>query len=258
MLNKLQRILFSTLLSLACIAAHANADWQHPDYLFKAFKEVALKNEYAPTLGRVHKWQRPVRFKFKYHSLARNILIEDLFIEQFKHLSSITQHPIKRTTAKPNLTIHLTRDESYGKVIAKATGSMVENLNRDSNCMGTFQTDSRGAIIGGQIVLPVDHLFSRGLLVSCIIEETTQVMGLPNDSDWVHPSIANDKSDIVFLTGLDYLFLKILYAAEIEAGMHGHKLDILIKKTIEQLKQNHEIRQAPKTVNQQGLYPLVN
>ncbi len=41
----------------------------------------------------------------------------------------------------------------------------------------------------------------------------------PNDSDWVSLSMANDKSVLDLLTGLDYLLLKILYDNRLHAGM---------------------------------------
>lgn len=72
--------------------------------------------------------------------------------------------------------------------------------------MGWFKTNGKNEIISAEIVLPLDHVFSRGLLISCIIEESTQVLGLPNDSDWVHPSIANDARKVELLIGLDYIF----------------------------------------------------
>jgi hypothetical protein len=82
-----------------------------------------------------------------------------------------------------------------------------------------FKHNKQSELISVLVIIPVDHAMSYGLLSACIIEELTQAMGLPNDSDWVIPSIANDKSVLDLLTGLDYLLLKILYDNRLHAGM---------------------------------------
>lgn len=258
MLIKIYLTLLFCLLSMFSITSFSSQDWQNPEYIFKAFKEIALKNEYRPTQQKILKWTQPIVYQFKYHQIPTNQLIEELFRHQFQHLQSITGHPIKRDNTNPNLTIHLTPDENYGSVIKSYTNTRIKNLNSESHCMASIQTSSLGEITNAQIVLPVDHVFSRGLLVSCVIEETTQIMGLPNDSDWVYPSIANDRSKIVFLSGLDYIMLKILYSQNIRPGEKGKSLDKKLKQLILGMSQNNQIQQATERVSQQGLYPLVN
>ncbi len=253
------RITIGILLVLVAFSSYASpSDWQKPDYIFHAFKEIALKNEYQSTSSRILKWQRPIRYTFQYHQLPKNPLVEQLVNVHFKHLQAITHHAIQQTEQKPNLVVHLTTDANYAQVIQQHTPSRIANIDRESHCMGSFQTNKYGQIYRGQIVIPVDHAFSRGLLVSCIIEESTQLMGLPNDSDWVNPSIANDASKIEFLTGLDYVMLKILYSQSVSAGMSGKSLDQQLREVIAELRRNGEIQKAAKTVNQSGLYPLTN
>ncbi len=124
--------------------------------------------------------------------------------------------------------------------------------------MGSFALNAQNQIEQAVVIIPVDHVYSRGLLVACIVEETTQVMGLPNDSDWVNPSIANDASRIELLTGLDYLLLKILYDSNLKAGMPLSQSQPIIKKIISDLQKNHQIKNAQHEVNKTGLYPLLN
>lgn len=251
----------SLLLSVS-VSVYANElnDWQNPKYIQKAFNEIALKNEYRSSQQRILKWHQPIKYHFQYHQIPRNQMVEQLFHAHLKQLSQITELPIKYTNAsnQASLVIHLTADINYKKVIQTYTPSRVKDLATESNCMGSFTTSASKEIINGQIVLPLDHVFSRGLLVACIIEETTQLMGLPNDSDWVNPSIANDASKIEFLTGLDYLFLKILYSKQIKAGMNINQSQPIITKIISKLQKSKEIEKASRKVNQQGLYPLAN
>ena len=261
-------ILSIALLSLpisVCLAQPLNQpvaqqlpDWKQPDYILQAFKEIALKNEYKKTNGAILKWQTPIRYEFIYHGLKQNLLVEELFNAHLQQLSQITGLVIEPSQESANLKIHLTPDRLYEEVIKQHTLSKVTGLHTESHCMGSLKTRNKGEIYQAEIVIPVDHVFSRGLLVSCIIEESTQILGLPNDSDWVYPSIANDKSKIEFLTGLDYLFLKILYSKNIKAGMRGKPLEQKLKNRIQALHLAGEVEMADEKVKAVGLYPLTN
>lgn len=241
-------------------------EWQSPSYIQKAFNEIALKNEYQKTQHRILKWQTPIVYQFIYHDLPQNLDLETLFKKHLKHLHLITQHPIQALTdintsqlpAQPNLLIHLTRDINYARVIQQVSRTTVKSLARESHCMGTFRKNGQGAIEQGVIIIPVDHVYSRGLLVSCIVEESTQLMGLPNDSDWVNPSIANDASKVELLTGLDYLFLKILYNPKLKVGMPMSLSQPIIKQIIDELRNEGMIEKAQQEVNRHGLYPILN
>ncbi|HBQ44629.1 MAG TPA: hypothetical protein DD716_03140, partial [Thiomicrospira sp.] len=108
------------------------------------------------------------------------------------HLQDNTEHdngPSKANQAE-NLNIVFVQDKFYKQAINYFTKSSVKNIHKESNCMATINTNSQSEIQSATVIIPIDHAMSRGLLVSCIVEELTQVMGLPNDSDWVNPSIA--------------------------------------------------------------------
>ncbi len=235
--------------------------WQSPNYIQKAFNEIALKNEYGKTQRRIIKWQKPIFYKFIYHNLPQNSVVENLFNQHLKHLQHITLQPIQLISnkqQKPNLLIHLTKDADYGRIIQQVSKSRVKNIERESHCMGSFALNAQNQIEQAVVIIPVDHVYSRGLLVTCIVEETTQVMGLPNDSDWVNPSIANDASKIELLTGLDYLFLKILYDSSLQAGMPFSQSQPIIKNIINRLQKNNLINNAQQQVNKEGLYSVLN
>ena len=257
-LSILTVLLPSTLLA----AKEQIAPWQNPAYIQKAFNEIALKNEYKKTNMAVLKWKHPIRYQYIYHEMPKNPLVESVYEAHLEHLHQITGHPFHHLATnskiKPNLTIHFTRDESYGRVIKEHTKSKVKNIERESNCMGSFSRNRKNEITSAVIIIPTDHVYSRGLLVACVVEETTQIMGLPNDSDWVNPSIANDASKIELLTGLDYLFLKILYDKRLSIGMPFKQNQEVIKTVVRELQRAGEIKAAARKVNQLGLYPLLN
>ncbi|MCF6299359.1 MAG: DUF2927 domain-containing protein [Thiomicrorhabdus sp.] len=252
------------LFSTSTLASTQNAEqpWQDPVYIQKAFNEIALKNEYRATEGRILKWRSPIRYQFVYHNLKKNPLIEKLFHTHLQHLKTITGHPIQphqpHHIGQANLLIHLTPDALYDQVIQDTSPQAVKGLARSSHCMAGFQRNRQNVITNAQVIIPVDHVFSKGLLVTCIVEETTQILGLPNDADWVNPSIANDATKIELLTGLDYLFLKILYDKSLKAGLPYPQNQKNIQRIIKKLASSGEIKHASKTINQTGLYPELN
>ncbi|MDG6779166.1 DUF2927 domain-containing protein [Thiomicrorhabdus sp. zzn3] len=235
-------------------------DWQDPAYIEKAFMEIAFKSEYRHGVSTLGKWNRstPIRYQFIYQQTARNPMIESLFQAHLDHLVQITSQPIERNDQYANLKIILTQDRLYKKAIREFTHSQVENLERDSHCMASYQRAKNGEIRQAVVILPVDHVFSRGLLASCVVEETTQIMGLPNDSDWVTPSIANDSSQLELLSGLDYIFLKILYNRGLKAGMDIKQSRKIIQQIIHTLQKNGTIKAAETQVKTHGLYRLLN
>ncbi len=235
--------------------AFAFNQWQDPNFIKKAFIEIALKNEYQKTAMKVVKWSKPIRYTFLYEGLPKNDLIERLTHSHLKHLSQITEHPIYQTDKdSANLNIVFTKDKFFKQSIQKHGKIHDQHLAQTSNCIAFFQRNSKHQITQATVIIPVDHAMSRGLLPACIVEETTQIMGLPNDSDWVHPSIANDASRLDLLTGLDYIMLKILYDDRLKAGTDLQNTTYTVKEIIAELKQNNEIKNAFRSVKKGGLY----
>jgi len=247
-------------ISLLSPLTFAKQTWQDINYIQKAFNEIALKNEYRPTSMKVLKWQTPIRYDIRFYKMKPFELAKTQTEIHLNHLQEITEHPFLINTGKrkPNFSIIFTQDKNYKKAIQKFSTSTIKDIERDSNCMGQFKTNQQSEIVSAVVIIPIDHAMSKGLLTACIIEELTQVMGLPNDSDWVNPSIANDSSKIEFLTGLDYLFLKILYHKEIKANAPKQEIQQTIKHILEKLKSNKTIQRAHYLVNKKGLYPYAN
>lgn len=253
-------IWFTILFSLPTFSFAKQNDWQSLDYIEKAFIEIAFKREYRADVHQVDKWVQPIHYQFIYHRLKGPIaFIETLANTHLAHLKKITGHPITLSTSKQstNFRIILTKDEYYQSSIHKFTQSNVKDIARKSNCMATFKRNARHEITAVTIIIPVDYAMSKGLLPACIVEETTQAMGLPNDSDWVSPSIANDASKLDLLTGLDYVFLKLLYQPQLKPGMNVNTAKPVIEKTLKRFKENNLIKNAAHSVNQEGLYPLL-
>lgn len=234
-------------------------DWQDTAYIEKAFIEIAFKREYQSGTQRLNKWTTPIRYQVHYEGLEPVEMVNRLVTAHLNHLAHITEHSIRPSANQTpaNLKVIITPEANYLASIQKYTRSNVQDIERTSHCMATFRLNSAQAIIGATVIIPLDHVMERGLLPACVVEELTQVMGLPNDSNWVAPSIANDASKLDLLTGLDYVFLKLLYRPELKPGMSLQTARPIIQHQLNQFSKQGLIQQAPFKVNQRGLYPLL-
>jgi hypothetical protein len=91
-----------------------------------------------------------------------------------------------------------------------------------------------GTILGALVLIRAG--LPDALLRSCIEEELTQAMGLPNDDAGVRPSIFNDGKEFGVLTAHDELLLRILYDPRLEPGMTPGTAMPVVRQVIAELR----------------------
>lgn len=236
----------------------AENDWKKTDYIIQAFGEVALNNEYDNAKHGVRKWRMPIRV-FIEHQVGDRALHTQLVQMHLAHLAKITGHDIQWTNTPSEANIHLvfTRQSQWASEVERLMGpSAAKNLH-GSVCIGTFALNRQHEIARAWIIIPVDQAKMHGKLVACVVEEITQVLGLPNDSEKVFPSIFNDKTPQDLLTGLDFILLKLLYSPSISAGMTADEVKQPLQTLIAQWLRDGTVANADKSVRQGELYPLL-
>ena len=92
----------------------------------------------------------------------------------------------------------------------------VKKMIEVSTCFAKFGT-KKNKIRWAIAVFPSHH--PQDYMRACVVEEMTQVLGLPNDSNAVKPSIFNDQSRYFELTPHDRLMVRMLYNPRITVGM---------------------------------------
>ena len=253
--GRASRGLLALLLLLAGHSARADERWQSNSYLTESFMAIAMEREYGEAKQtRFARWQQPIRLQLINES-GDKPLQADVVKVQAAHLARITGHPISMVTAKPNLTLIMT-DYSKMKSWANRTMGNDPSVNialKEGLCLANFATNPQHEISRATIIIPVDYSRAKGRFLDCVVEEFTQVMGLPNDSDKVFPSIFNDNSIDSFLTGLDYVLLKMVYHPALKAGMSSDEIRAVLPIALADLRAKGEIRKANRRVQQQSL-----
>jgi hypothetical protein len=254
-LRRGSRGLLALLLLLAGHSAQADERWQRDSYLVESFMAIAMEREYGEAKQtRFARWQQPIRLQLINESGDKPLQAEVVKV-QAAHLARITGHPISMVTAKPNLTLIMT-DYSKMKSWANRTMGNDPSVNialKEGLCLANFATNPQHEISRATIIIPVDYSRAKGRFLDCVVEEFTQVMGLPNDSDKVFPSIFNDNSIDSFLTGLDYVLLKMAYHPALKPGMSSDEIRAALPTALADLRAKGEIREANRRVQQQSL-----
>lgn len=193
------------------------------DYLVDAFADIALGNEYESKPGQLRKWTSPIRYAL-IHQVGDRDLHERLIATQMAHLTQLSGLDIGPATnaGSANFLIVLSGETQLKDDLKRYFGwnsaAQRERFFRETVCLGVMRA-RRGQIFRGVAIIPVDRARARGKLVACVVEELTQLLGLPNDSERVFPSVFNDRSTDEFLSPLDVILLRMLYDPRLKPGM---------------------------------------
>lgn len=256
-------IALTILLATSPARAGEPAHWKSVDYLVDAFVEIALGSEHDVRRRQVRKWTTPIYYALV-HQAGDAELHGRLIQTHFEHLAALTGLKIARATSSDpaNYLVVLTSESHLKDDLQRHLGwnsaEQREKFFRETVCLGTFTSSRRnGRITRAVAIIPVDRARARGKLPACIVEELAQVLGLPNDSDKVYPSIFNDHSTDVFLTGLDVLLFKMLYDPRVVHGMEEAELRPLLRTIAAEIARNGGFEQAEQAAAAGGLSGLI-
>ena len=214
--------------------------WHDKEFIADSFVKISLRDEYSTNSKRnmIRKWHQPIRAYVK-STVGNAKLQKEMVGVQLNHLAVITGHSIGFVSSidDANLIIIFTLKNNMTNSM-KALGLYNEGsatILEEAACLANITVTNKGEIFKAAIHIPVDSTRSSGLFLNCIVEEITQVMGLLNDSDEVFPSIFNDYSIDGYLSGLDYLLLKLLYHPKIKAGMEEDQVRSIMTVLLSEL-----------------------
>lgn len=255
-------MLFGVLLAgMAAVCADEGARWRSSAYLVDAFVEVALKSEYSTRRNPVRKWSGAVGY-FIVHNVGDEELHRKLIETHFRHLGEITGLKIQPADSQvaANFLVVLSSEDRLEGDLSRYFGAGAalqhEILFRHSICHAAYATERKGSIVRAVAMIPVDTARASGELVTCVIEELTHAMGLPNDSLKVFPSIFSRKSSQAFLTGLDHLMLRMLYDPRIKSGMDEKAVRPILRTIAAEYQRDNRFATAEQQAAENGLAGL--
>ncbi|MGF1710394.1 DUF2927 domain-containing protein [Vibrio kagoshimensis] len=232
--------------------------WLDPKFVETAFYEVALKNEYSKGQKSLTKWNQPLKIWIQ-HKVTDKDLHQELVELHLAHLSTITGLNITIVNQKSEANIKwvFTSESTWYQDAKNAIGIKSTDHLKTAICTAGYQMNHRGEIVKAGIAIPVDLARERGKLLACIVEEITQVLGLPNDSELAYPSIFNDQTPNDLLSPLDVVLLKLLYEPELKIGLTKTQLKPTIQRILKRYQAEGVLQNASKVSTQAPLYQLV-
>jgi hypothetical protein len=208
--------------------------------LIRDFDLVAFHNEHSSGIARyLRKWVVPIRVYLD--SRAGDAREQRRLTKRhLRHLAKLTGHDIGLVEgpATANVVAVFENEGRLPRVFEEyfpAAPEMAAFMKK-SVCLGRYTANGRSEIVRAVVIIPPDKAASRGKLLHCIIEELTQTLGLPNDSDEVAPSIFNDRSKYRDLTGHDMILIRLLYDRRLYAGMERGEALRVARKILPQIR----------------------
>ena len=208
--------------------------------LAENFMRIALRDEYRRSGGgfvrqetesNLRRWEIPVRVGIRFGASVspdRQATDRARIASFVARLAKVTGHPISVDERAPNFFIHIVSEderEALGPTIRATLPGLgaaevagITNMPRTTYCLVYALADGNtGSYTRAFAVIRSEH--PDLLRLSCLHEELTQGLGLPNDSPRARPSIFNDDEEFALLTDQDELLLRILYSPELRPGM---------------------------------------
>ncbi|MDJ0950327.1 MAG: DUF2927 domain-containing protein [Alphaproteobacteria bacterium] len=227
------------------------------DDLVRNFGIIAFGDEFREVKDpRLIKWTKPLKVYTRIEAPmgAADLAFLDDHLGRLRAITGITIDQVK-SEKDANFVIVFTNESKFSDLAMNHLGVSDRRRRADmgrrianSNCVAYFRSDNRSYTIHeAMILIPVDRAKSRGILDLCIVEETSQAMGLPNDSDDVNPSIFNDSSPLSDLTEHDIMLLKMLYDPRMTPGMRQVEALAMAQEILPNIRRLKPVRRPPLT-----------
>ncbi|MFM2597939.1 DUF2927 domain-containing protein [Vibrio fortis] len=231
--------------------------WLDPSFVERAFYSVALEHEYTSGNHPLAKWNQPIRIWLD-HRVGDEELHQELAELHVQHLAQITGLSIEFVSKQSQANVHwiYTRESKWTKEAKSALNLRSTQHLNTAICTAGYTTNATGHIVSAAIVIPVDLARNRGKLLACVVEEITQALGLPNDSEHAYPSIFNDHTPEELLAPLDVVLLKLLYEPDLKAGMTLSEVKPVVKRFLREYQKEEILKGATKEARQAPLYEL--
>ena len=214
-------VVFGVTLSAASLAA--TDDVASADRMVETFDKIVFHAEFGQSIEpRVSKWVGPLNVYLDIRA-GDPTLYQRLVEAHVQELADLTGLVIEivPTADDANIFMVFDRDEELLRSAADYQPTIGQHAEQIAKtlCFGIYSVNSGFEIKRAVIGIPTDRAASLGKLPACVVEEMTQIMGLPNDSDEISPSIFNDSSEDNELTDLDRWLVRLLYDPAMKPGM---------------------------------------
>lgn len=208
-------------LAIAGCAGAMREDRLTADRLIAHFEAVVLSDQYEPTrdLGRVRKWTGPIRIALRGGEVPRFRAIVRGYAAELAALTRLRIEVLEQPEAGANFEIRFASWDDMEKE-ARAFAPQPDWLGTivdGAACLFIYRRNDRFEVVRALVLVSTREADDHK--ARCLLEEMTQALGLPSDSDVVQPSIFNAFDRLSALSPADRILVRTLYDPRILPGM---------------------------------------
>lgn len=199
------------------------------DQLVRFFDTVVFEAEIDKSLEQtvVAKWQGPIRIAVQGQASAVH---REFLANHVALLRTLTGLPIDILgpgESGQNMTVVFVPRAGMAKVqIPNVKQSLIDRLAAPGGCFFLSFKKPESRIVAAVIVVNIQR--KERDINHCLLEEMTQSMGLPNDSDLIRPSLFSDHDQLLAPSRSDLILIKALYDPRMVPGMpRGEALKVV-------------------------------
>jgi hypothetical protein len=209
-------------------------DWLSDEQIVANLETVVFGSEFiGEDSDSVRKWVGPMRVAIYGDEESAFSGVVESHLAKLHRLTGIDIARVDETAPERNAHILFLSRAQFNTYAQTYLARGKPGTNRNIACFGIFKSNKR-EILEFHAMIP--RSASRGEVEACVVEELTQVLGLPNDSFDIHPSIFNDDDEFHELTWQDELFLRVLYDPRVRSGMTREQFEPLAREILEELR----------------------
>ena len=189
--------------------------------LLANFEHVAFVDEYdnERQYSHIRKWVDPIRIVLlgeqsnNYRSVIEN------YSNSLSLLTGLSIDVLPDSRHSYNFEIHFVPWDDMEKLAEPHSPNpeWLETIKEDSSCLFIYHRNKTFEIKHAFVFVSTDEPVKD--IRSCLLEEMTQALGFPNDSELIKPSVFNQWDHLQELSINDKILIKTLYDQRISPGL---------------------------------------
>lgn len=208
------------------------------DKLVAAFDDVVFGAEYDQTMRAksIHKWLTSLRVKVE--GEPRDLHIQYLrdHLSEIGDLTGLSIEPTENNggTAPENITVLFLPAAKMDKVrVPQVSERQIRTLAASRGCYFLSFRLPPNEITTSVIV--VNNQRTSRAINHCLLEELTQSLGFPNDSELIRPSLFSESDSVTSFTRSDEILVRAMYDPRLLPGTPRLEALKVVRGIIEEL-----------------------
>lgn len=189
--------------------------------LLANFEHIAFVDEYdnERQYSHIRKWVDPIQIVLlgeqsnNYRSAIEN------YSNSLSLLTGLSINVLLESKHPYNFEIHFVLWDEIEKLAKPHSPNpeWLETIIEDSSCLFIFKRNKKYEIKQAFIYISIEEPVDE--IKSCLLEEMTQALGFPNDSELIKPSIFNQWDHLQELSINDKILIQTLYDNRLKPGL---------------------------------------